>query len=225
MTWFRWRNLARQARRWMRANHALSIAARCMFHLNRAAKDARNTYQSRAIYALKTPFVEWLYQHGYCIAVRARTQTLNCWTCRGTGEHWTGTICRKCWGTGTYRTHKLYQFVFAIHGRTYVWHQPAHLVQFDVMVTDPRIGSYDDGHKPGRASACIGDRDLAEFYYVVLYEFLRLRDCEVDPFYDLRLSTRRHVVKHVRRFWDTLRYRSGMHWLSTQLHRFVDSLP
>lgn len=159
--------LKQAARQWVEAE-GLKAACLSMYHLNRVTHYSR--IHSRAIYALKNKLVEWLYENGYCIAVTWQCQTLDCWTCAGTGEYAEGETCWKCGGSGIYATHELYKFVFLVKERTYVWHQPASLVNF--------VERCDTDHNPQYLHKPVSyyrqyDPDLLSVYYFTVRTFLQ----------------------------------------------------
>lgn len=155
-------------RLWARSE---GIKATCMsmFYLNRTVSHYQ--VHSKAIYALKNRLVQWLYQNGYCISVKQQTQTLECWTCGGTGEYWTGVECWKCTGSGVYAVHTLYRFVFNVNGRRYVWHQPRSTVTFDVQLdTDNPI--LEDSYTGKRSGFAVRTPALGAIYYFTVKAFL-----------------------------------------------------
>lgn len=135
-----YRRTRREIDRWLQASNPAHLAARAMWRLNRYAR--QYNYRRYAIYALKRRLVELWYHDGRARAVSAQIQTMYCWGCQGSGEYWDGDICHKCWGSGVYREHTLYRFIFDVAGRRYIWHQPEDLVEFDVQLLDEPPGSY-----------------------------------------------------------------------------------
>lgn len=130
----------RQARAYLKAN-GVAAAARSIWQLNRTAKSMHGD-DSRPIYFLKNLLLEHWYKQGHCIGATIIRQNLECWSCDGTGWHWTGDYCWKCDGTGIYRSILLYQFVFMIAGRRYCWHQPKDLVDWSVQWLAEPIANY-----------------------------------------------------------------------------------
>jgi hypothetical protein len=51
----------------------------------------------------------------------ARHEKNLCWDCGGSGDRW-GNVCWKCDGTGLFSSRKLYEHIFEIAGRQYVFH-------------------------------------------------------------------------------------------------------
>lgn len=179
--WLRWIVYLIQARRWLRHGNADRIAADAMWHLNHVAR--RKCNGARYIYALKNLLVQHLYESGFCVAVDRQRQYARCWNCGGSGEHWTGGMCFKCDGTGIYRTHILYRFVFVVAGRRYVWHQPAALVKFALWFTSSDWGEYKA--ESGRGGQEL-EPEIVELYYVTLREYLRQRGRLENLYTDLR---------------------------------------
>lgn len=167
--WWRYCQQSSQARRWLKANGDVKTAAYTMFHLNRIAQ---NGHSKHFIYDLKSRFVQWLYEAGYCESVSLQKQTMTCWGCGGSGEAFFGDEdCHKCGGTGIYRQHLLYRFVFNIDGRTYVWHQPRSSVQYSVQITELGLSEYGDRQRFYGAL----NREVSELYMTVMVEFLRTK--------------------------------------------------
>jgi len=155
----------RAARRWVRAQ-GVKAAAYCMFHLNRTAKHSAG---KDAIYTLKNHLVRWLYENDYCTSVYQHEQVLECYSCGGTGRHWTGESCWKCNGTGEYARIPLYAFRFDIGGCRYSWHQPACLVDFDIELADNDTPSSPYYEKRYRAPLPI---ELRAIYYYTVKTYL-----------------------------------------------------
>lgn len=156
------------ARAWVNHN-GLPLVADCMYHLNRFAPDS---YGLRSpIYTLKNRFIRQLYYLGHCQSAALQIQKLVCRACSGTGvDSWHDyEECWKCHGTGIYRIHTLYQFVFDIHGQRYSWHQPERLVDWPVALTTPIKGEYLDN----KTSHITLDRDQARLYMAAVYAWLR----------------------------------------------------
>jgi hypothetical protein len=130
---------------------SLRSACDTMFTLNAWA--VRNKgYAARWVYELKNHLVRYLYERGYCVAVTEQTQEIKCWgECvycyenedgESEYEYECGPHCRRCGGTGVYKRHVLYRFIFHVGGQTFVWHQPQSLVNWNVTPTDPTVGEY-----------------------------------------------------------------------------------
>jgi hypothetical protein len=164
-------HLLHQARRWLHA-HDQRLVARCLWHLNRHARHCDYAHRA-AIYTLKTSLIQSFYEQGYCIAARRQAQHLECWSCDGTGDYWgSGELdCYKCDGTGIYRTYYLICFVFNVHGRHYIWHQPEDLVAFPVTLSNTNTSEYHTDHQFNAAS--ILPRPIRDLYIAVLYQYLR----------------------------------------------------
>jgi len=142
--WWRERLLMREIKRWLRAGGE-PLVGTAMYHLNHAAR-AGTTSRSTA-YALKNALVRYWYQQGHCLRVNRHLQTFECWNCGGTGhDGWEDDdVCWKCGGTGIYRQYLLYQFVFRVHDRTFIWHQPADLVDWPVTTESDEPREYIGG--------------------------------------------------------------------------------
>lgn len=132
----------KEAERWLRSSNDTEIATRCMFYLNRhAQKTQHNKALKQKIYSLKSRLIKKLYQEGYAVKVSTQRQVLRCWH---TWEYNSGeeNHCDRCFDTGIYRDHLLYNFVFRVGGRHYSWHQPESLVDFPVEITEESEGEY-----------------------------------------------------------------------------------
>lgn len=126
------RRYQREARAWLSANDE-RIVASAMYHLNHLARHVYGDKREQ-IYLAKNRLIEEFYKRGFCERVTVEIQTFECWDCNGTGDDgWSEGFCTKCDGTGIYRQHTLYRFVFNVHGRWFVWHQPARLVTWEVQ--------------------------------------------------------------------------------------------
>jgi hypothetical protein len=112
---------------------AYADAGEALFHLNRYAKhETCSEKHQDAIYDLKNRLCHKLYQEGFCseaIHIKSPPIEDECWNCDGTGLHWSGEACRKCGGTGVYRTKTrgYWAFRFLVDGREFAWHQPERL--------------------------------------------------------------------------------------------------
>lgn len=119
---------------------ALPEACAGLFNLNRYAK-YRNCSQLHRleIYRLKGELIELLYKRGYCAASfihQAHLETQLCRDCGGAGD----LGCVRCGGGGVWRrarTVECWCFKFRVAGHDYCWHQPLHLVGFEVVETVP----------------------------------------------------------------------------------------
>jgi hypothetical protein len=133
-----------EARQWLAHDNAdpraagSHVAAEAMWRLNRSAR--RGALHRYNTYALKNYLIAVFCQR-FPYTAGLQVQTFPCWSCGGTGEHWTGEDCWKCDGTGIYRSNYLYLFRFEIAGRHYAWHQPKALVTWPVAMAEP---DYDD---------------------------------------------------------------------------------
>lgn len=170
------RKVLYEAKRWLKSGNADRIAARCLFHLNHEAQMYGWSDVKEAIYALKTLVIRDFYERGCCMAVTKHLQTLTCWHDWEYLNGWTD-VCRKCEGTGIYASHELYQFVFDIGGRTYVWHQPVNLVDFQVELIDQKMTEYRSGKLT--TNDLIGTEWII-LYQAVLYQYLRAAGIQTD---------------------------------------------
>lgn len=183
-----------QAKQWLKANDATAVAAHCMFHLNRLARNGGG--DRPVIYALKNEVVRHLYLAGYCYHVSEQYQHFKCWSCEGTGEYWTGADCLRCDGTGIYRSHHLYQFHFRIRGRRYNWHQPLSLVDWPIVLTQETLGEYEK-----RQGVEIKlSWDLEALYLMTVYWFLRDQGVPAEELPCL-LTLRKAIYQDLKRFW------------------------
>lgn len=143
-------------------------AARAMYTLNRHVAALPDTKERRWIYTIKTIFIRWLYQHGYCLEVVPEQQTLPCHTCAGSGKWYNGDECYRCGGTGIYQQHILYQFTFDVNGQRYVWHQPKSIVNWEV-----KLDTWDSTrYEPSGERARLGDGQTSAFYLLMVGVFL-----------------------------------------------------
>lgn len=195
--WLKERQWTRETKAWLRHNDE-RIVANAMFHLNHLAPHLYGE-KRMVIYQLKNRLVETLYKRGFCKRVTQEKQTFECWDCDGTGEDYDGDSCWKCAGTGTYREHTLYRFVFEIHGRWYVWHQPARYVTWEVE-TRGEVGQF----QGGQHSVDSSHYKTAHLYIRLIHAYLRqcgipaselpkgyrARDMVRDLWHDTRLYRR-----------------------------------
>ena len=168
--YFRQQSFRRQARRWLRANNDVAIAVTIMFHLNRFARATRHHMAKSFIYSLKNCLIHHLCRQGYCMQVMQQLQVLKCNTCDN-GIYWTGEECWHCGGTGIYRTTLLYQFVFDVDGKRYIWHQPAALVWWPVQ---PVNNEPLDWQPPKNGWDWTMSWKLLGLYTMTVFEFLRM---------------------------------------------------
>lgn len=183
-----------QAKQWLKVNDATAIAAHCLFHLNRLARNGGG--DRPVIYALKNEMVRLLYLQGYCYHVSEQYQRFECWSCGGTGDYWDDGDCWKCGGTGVYRSYRLYQFYFRIGNRRYSWHQPFSLVDWPVVLTQETMGEYERGN---------GQRvelswDLEALYLMTVYQFLIDRGVPAEELPSL-LALRKVIQQDLKRLW------------------------
>jgi len=174
------------ARQYVNANDDRA-ALDAMFLLNHMAKGS--SMGRETIYALKNCLVRNLYERGFCVSATLHQQVFICWRCDGTGvdpyggwDEWDDPNCTKCDGTGIYREHTLYQFVFRVCGKTYVWHQPKQYVNWPVTLTDEEVKPFQEVDK----------RDSLSLPYdlMVIYGF-------VVRAYLLKHGVSRHDVPHL----------------------------
>ena len=168
-TYLKRKRALREAARWLKADDdAQRIAARCLFDLNQVARSIRDRRVKGTIYALKSLIIQDFYERGLCRAVAKHVQTLRCWH---TWEYNNGCedFCYKCEGSNIYARYELYQFIFGVRGRAYIWHQPAGVVTFPVALTDAEMREYQPVWGVGYA---IGE-DRLNLYQAVLYQYLR----------------------------------------------------
>jgi hypothetical protein len=122
---------------------ALRDACECLFSLNQYAKHESCTPKHQTtIYDLKNKVIRLLYERGYCCECYHHSFTppdRECWGCDGTGEHRTGSHCRRCRETGVYRGKTLLfvAFRFLVDNQGFTWHQPLEKVTFPYDVTHP----------------------------------------------------------------------------------------
>jgi len=111
---------------------AIPHAAQAMFNLNRYAKhDSCANWNRKEIYQLKGKFIKLLYSRGYCKEVyrhHLSAGTRECWYCDGFG-------CESCKDRGHYLQKERFFLVFRfdIEGKSFSWHQPKELVDFEVV--------------------------------------------------------------------------------------------
>jgi hypothetical protein len=195
-----------QARAWLSANDE-RIVASAMYHLNHLARHVFGEKREQ-IYLAKNRLIEEFYKRGFCERVTVEVQTFECWDCDGTGVDqyaWgdDDSNCYKCGGTGIYRQHTLYRFVFNVHGRWFVWHQPADLVTWDVQ-TDGNMSEFEKGHLPPQD---IEQHRVAHLYIRLVCAYLRrcgvpanelprpygLRQLARDYWHDTRIARHWHL--------------------------------
>lgn len=211
-----WRdlNLVRESRSWLKANQKSTLVMDAMFHLNHEVKGypSRSRYAA-AVYALKNELIKWLYENGYCVHVTKERQTFECWDCGGTGsDGWHDyDQCLKCDGTGIYREHVLYRFVFEYNGRRYIWHQPSGLVTWSVELSNDEIRPFQE--PKSAASKSIGNT-YYNYYTGVVHAFLRMNGVpknRLPTSYTLRMAIRdeweeTHLSYSIRRLRRRVQY-------------------
>lgn len=168
-TYIQTRRQRREARRWLGANldQARRIVATCMYHLNHFARHAQYPTKG-AIYELKDHLLEHLTTSGCLVRQELHEQIKPCWSCEGTGEHWTGDLCWKCNGTGIYASILLDYFVFDVDGSVFAWHSPhAHSAEHVQMISNDEVVAYHNGGNHAEL-----DHDLLQLYYLVVWEYL-----------------------------------------------------
>lgn len=161
----------KEAQQWIKAGGE-RVVANALFHLNRHAR--KTWYYRDGIYGLKSLLIEHWYTSGQCVAAYQQRQNLICWDCGGTGEDgWHDyDVCEKCNGTGVYRSHILYKFVFRFGGKFYNWHQPASIVDYPVRVAnDYEAPDEYHGESPGHELSA----ETLAIYVTVLGEYLSMQ--------------------------------------------------
>ncbi len=215
--WTRWHRYRLQARRWLGAGDQDVLAARCAYYLNRVAKS--RGYRSPAsdhFYTLKNLLVEHFYLSGFCTHVSIQIQEMLCW---GYRDYGCGPDCGKCGGTGVYRTHHLYKFVFSISGRTYVWHQPVNLIRFEV--DDVEMGGKFE-RRDGRGRATLL-KSTEELYYCTLFEYLRARGMTDNLSMIAKPDLWRGIRYDVEKWWRHWKFESGLYHRWKKVERFLDA--
>ena len=129
--WCHWQLAKSHARQQIKSG-GVTVVTEAMFDLNRHARNARRSGNTRAIYCLKTQLIQLLYESGLCRSVEHLRQDTMCWACMGDGVIFGEEDCERCAGSGIYATHFLYKFTFDVDGSSYVWHQPAPFVTWPV---------------------------------------------------------------------------------------------
>ena len=182
------RRRLREASAWLNANDE-TIVATAMYHLNRMASGMGYCTPRERIYELKNHLVRVFYERGYCERVIRQRQTFECWNCNGTGnDDWTerGT-CRRCQGTGIYREHVLYCFVFDVNGKRFAWHQPDKLVTWQV------IAEWDDTpYEQVRGRWEHLSSELTTAYEALVYVYLKRHGAKPD----VSVSNLRSVLRY-----------------------------
>lgn len=181
------RKVMGDARRWVKANDE-RVLARCMYHLNHLAGTLFRSERRETIYALKSVLVQSLYEQGFCVSVRIHIQKLECWHTEGYNSGYYDE-CPKCYNTGVYASHRLYQFVFNIYGQRFVWHQPASLVDFPIP---PLAYGEPTPYKPARREIERITREQERLYLATVYQYLRSVGVSAN---DLPQFTLRGAVK------------------------------
>lgn len=121
--------------------YALSDVCAAMFNLNRYCKYDKCCLSISEVYSYKNALIEHLYLDGYAFEVYHHVQSRDekeCWSCDGSGFHYSGEECWKCSGTGIYQSGGDYVYVvfrFKVGDKIYTWHQPKARVTFEYKVT------------------------------------------------------------------------------------------
>jgi len=112
---------------------SLFAACQSMFRLNRSTP-ALSSHQVAEVYRIKTQFIRWLEEAGYCVDLRRQDQ----------GKH------------------RLWRFVFEIPlpvcvnaKRTYIWHLPVTEVTWKVLATGFQLDDWNDRKVGGFADCCL----------------------------------------------------------------------
>lgn len=113
-------------------------AAQAMHTLNHHARRR----DGHTLYPIKAKLVRHFYERGYCQAVKLQEQILYCHS--DYHFHNADEDCPRCGGTGIYRTHLLYLFVFNISGQTFEWHQPVTIINWLTTGQAEIAGTYTD---------------------------------------------------------------------------------
>jgi len=119
-------------KKYSNAEAAVPYAAQAMFNLNRYAKhDSCANWNRKEIYQLKGKFIKLLYSLGCCEKVyrhHLSAGTRECWSCDGFG-------CPSCKYRGNYFQKERFFLVFRfdVEGKSFSWHQPKELVDFEVV--------------------------------------------------------------------------------------------
>ena len=93
---------------------------------------------------LKAPMIQWLYEHGYCIAAVREKGTKPCHGCLGSGTDVAyGMKCHACNGTGVYSKPGYSEYVigfrFVVEETMYGWHLPNSLIRFHFSLSGEAV--------------------------------------------------------------------------------------
>lgn len=208
--WWREREILRQSRTWLKANPNSTLVMDAMYHLNHLAKSHR--WNQDVIYTLKNGLVRWLYEQGYCTSLTAEKQVQECWACDGTGEdqYEYGETCQKCGGTGAYREHMLYRFVFKYQGKTYVWHQPERFVTWPIKFTDAELRRFNDCELVNTPPYAF---DFRYYYITLVYWFLRFKKADVNGVAIKQAFRERTLWQAIRKTFHDMWWWGELEWL------------
>lgn len=200
--WLTRQRLRREIKRWLRYEGERA-AAQAMFHLN---QHARGSYHGRSeIYTLKSKLIEHWYYSDRLQSVRLQKQVMVCWGCNGTGvdDEWHDSErCDRCGGTGVYREHFLYVFVFRIEGRAYQWHQPKSVCHYPVFVSEEESPT---AYRAGNDYHLLSNGVLS-LYLLAVAEYLVNQGVmtEYVPFGE-PTALHEALGRDLRRWWDNTR--------------------
>ena len=132
---------ARYVEKWESWTKAIPAACAALFILNRCVKSKTCPKDGRErVYQLKNGLIRLLYMRGY--AAEAYQHRRECPYCHGSGLAWSSK-CFVCKGAGLVTD---VCFRFDVDKQPYCWHQPLHLVTFEVQYTaDERDWSPEPG--------------------------------------------------------------------------------
>ena len=120
--------------RYTKKVRAIQDAAQALYLLNRFCKNKRlcSYEQKEEIYHLKSQFINYLYDAGYCTKTFAQEVNLpDCAHCLNQPPK--DTICSKC-GRDAKKQNQFYVFRFKIGAKSYQWHQPVHQFPHSIEV-------------------------------------------------------------------------------------------
>ncbi len=146
-----------------------------MFYLNRFARTTSLEKTRQIIYSLKTRLIRQLYEGGYCTGVRLSIRQKECWGCGGTGQDWSGGLCKRCGGSGIYSSVPMYNFTFRVGRRVYCWHQPGSQVNWPVTFSKNGAPAVSEPALPPRG---IMNRELCLLYVFTVAEYLHGQGAE-----------------------------------------------
>lgn len=175
----RWRLADLRAWRWLALpKESARIAAESMRLLNKFAKGPASEPQTRAIYLLKERLVFELWHACPCpCSAREVEQVLPCRSCGGTGEWDYRDTCRRCDGTGVFRTHRLIEFRFDFpNGNVITFHQPRSIATW-YKQEHSTIGKFDD-QRP-QSYRLLADREY-RFHMAVVGRWVNAQGLQLD---------------------------------------------